>query len=225
MRALRNWRTWWCSVIWVLQCAAYWGVVFWMPILIGQMVPAASTPVVALLTAIPYTCASISMLANAWHSKRTKERRWHCALPVLVCGVCMALAPLAARRSTALAMLLLCGATSGAFCTYGPFFSWPAVWAGVGPEAACSVSIINSLGNVGGMIGPALVGVLSSAEGGVEAHEHAHALLALGSMAIVAALMIAVFRPVREPGGGGCLNILSTPLLHRHGQRSDGTVM
>jgi len=220
MRALRNWRTWYCSLVWVLQVAAYYGIVFWMPILIGDMVPDASSPTVALLTAIPYTCASTSMLINAWHSKRTSERRWHCAVPVLVCGVCLALTPLAARRSTSLAMLLLCLATSGAFCTYGPFFSWPAVWAGAGPEAACSTAIINSLGNVGGMIGPALVGVLSSSEGGIEAQEHIHALLALGSMAIVAALMIAVFRPLPEQGSG-CLSILSIPLLHRHQERSD----
>ena len=33
-----------------------------MPMLIGQMVPAASTPVVALIAAIPYTCASAAML-------------------------------------------------------------------------------------------------------------------------------------------------------------------
>ena len=29
------------------------------------------------------------MLANAWHSKRTKERRWHCAIPQFICGVCL----------------------------------------------------------------------------------------------------------------------------------------
>ena len=35
-----------------------------MPMLIGQMVPAASTPVVALIAAIPYTCASAAMLTR-----------------------------------------------------------------------------------------------------------------------------------------------------------------
>ena len=164
------------------------------------------------------------MLTNAWHSKRTSERRWHCAIPLVVCGVSLALAPVAARYSTVLALVLLCSATSGAFCTYGPFFSWPAVWAGVGAEAACSVSIINSLGNVGGMIGPALVGVLSKAEGGDEAVEHIHALIALGSAALVAGLMVVVFRPVREQHQqhSCCLSVFSTPLLHTHPERSDG---
>jgi hypothetical protein len=36
MRALRNWRTWYCGAIWALQCTAYYGIVFWMPMLIGQ---------------------------------------------------------------------------------------------------------------------------------------------------------------------------------------------
>ena len=195
--------------------------------LIGQMVPAASTPVVALIAAIPYTCASAAMLTNAWHSKRTSERRWHCAIPLLVCGVSLGLAPLAARLSTAVALLLLCAATSGAFCTYGPFFSWPAVWAGAGAEAACSVSIINSLGNVGGMVGPALVGMLSQVEGGTEASEHIHALIVLGSTALVAGLMCAVFQPVaiREQQQWCCLTVFSTPLLHLHSaERSDEVV-
>ena len=137
------------------------------------------------------------------------------------------LAPLAARGSTAVALLLLCAATSGAFCTYGPFFSWPAVWAGAGAEAACSVSIINSLGNVGGMVGPALVGLLSQVEGGAEASEHIHALIVLGSTALVAGLMCAVFQPVaiREQQQWCCLTVFSTPLLHLHSaERSDEVV-
>ena len=44
--------------------------------------------------------------------------------------------------------------------------------------------------------GPALVGLLSQVEGGVEASEHIHALIVLGSTALVAGLMCAVFQPV-----------------------------
>ena len=193
VRALRNWRTCYLGVVWTLQCAGYYGILFWMPLLVSQMMPHASAPHVALLTAGPYTSASVAMLSNAWHSKRTGERRWHCAAPLLIAGACLALAPMAAQASTGLALLLLCGATSGVFCTYGPFFSWPAVWAGVGEEAACSVTIINSMGNVGGMVGPALVGLLSDAEGGKEAVQHVHAMEALGGCALLAGLMCACF--------------------------------
>ena len=66
VRALANWRTWYLGGVWVLQCSAYYGIVFWMPLLIGQMMPDAPATHVALFTAVPYTCASAAMLANAW---------------------------------------------------------------------------------------------------------------------------------------------------------------
>ena len=77
------------------------------------------------------------------------------------------------------------------------------------------------------MVGPALVGMLSQVEGGAEASEHVHALVALGSAALVAGLMAAVFQPVaiREQQQWCCLRVFSTPLLHLHStERSDEVV-
>ena len=61
------------------------GIMFWMPLLLAALNPSASPPEVALLTAIPYACASAAMLANAAHAKRAQGRRLHVALP-LICG-------------------------------------------------------------------------------------------------------------------------------------------
>ena len=194
LAAVRNWRTWWAAATWALQCVAYYGILFWLPLLVGQILPDASTPAVALVSAIPFTAAALAMLANARHSRRASERRWHCAAPLLVCAVALALTPLAARLSAPLALVLLTLATSGAWATYGPFFSWPATWAAP-DEAAAAVATINSVGQAGGLVGPALVGVLSDAEGGVEAAEHVHAMLALAAAAGAAALLSLTFAP------------------------------
>ena len=55
------------------------------------------------------------------------------------------------------------------------------------------MATINSVGQAGGLVGPALVGVLSDVEGGVEAAEHVHAMLALAAAAGAAALLSLTF--------------------------------
>ena len=94
---------------------------------------------------------------------RASERRWHCAARSS-CAVALALTPLAARASAPLALL---AATSGAG-GLRPFL-FLARHVGDADEAAAAVATINSVSQAGGLVGPALVGVLSDAEGGVEA--------------------------------------------------------
>jgi len=140
------------------------------------------------------------MLGNAAHAKSSGDRRWHVALPLVLGGLSLAAAPHACH-SVPLALVLLTVATSGTWGIYGPLFSWPAAWPGVdGDTAACSVAIINSLGNGGGLVGPFLVGWLSKLEGGVEAEEHTHALTALAACAVLAGALAAMFpTSPREP--------------------------
>ena len=111
----------------------YYGIMFWMPLLLSALHPAAPPPVIALLTAIPYSCASAFMLANAAHSKRTKGRRLHVAVPLVLGGVALALSPHAAAVSGTLGLALLAVATAGVWGVYGPFWSWPAVGDAIPP--------------------------------------------------------------------------------------------
>ena len=111
-------------------------------------------------------------------------------------GLALVVTPHVARASAPLALVPLALATAGVWSIYGPFFSWPAAWPGCdGEVAACAVAIINSLGNLGGLVGPVTVGALSRREGGLEAEEHAHALALLGASAVLAGVLTLLFRP------------------------------
>ena len=84
----------------------------------------------------------------------------------------------------------------------GPLFSWPAAWPDVDADvAACSVAVINSLGNAGGLVGPSLVGYFSRIEGEEEATGHKHALAVLGSCAVMASVLTMSFRASRASPG------------------------
>ena len=89
------------------------GILFWMPLLLSQIMPKAPAWRIALLSAVPYSIGSIAMLLNAHSSRRLGERRWHTAIPLALSGVCLTVAPHVARASSVVALLVLSGATAG----------------------------------------------------------------------------------------------------------------
>jgi ACS family tartrate transporter-like MFS transporter len=102
------------------------------------------------------------MIAWSAHSDRTGERVWHTAVPSLAGGIALIGAGLVS--SPVFAFLLIIIATAGIYCFFGPFWTLPAVFLA---EAAAAVGIaaINSIGNLGGFIGPSLVGALVQVTG------------------------------------------------------------
>ena len=62
-----------------------YGIAFWLPTILKRL-SGKSDLKVTLLAAIPYIAAFITQQVNGWHSDRIRERRWHAAIPVFVCG-------------------------------------------------------------------------------------------------------------------------------------------
>lgn len=116
----------------------------------------------SLLAATPYAFSLAGMLLNGRHSDRTGERPWHVAVSLGLQAVGIACAA-ALDKSGMLA------ATVMVICV-GPFLHahLPAFWP-IPPTflgtvvAASAIGFINMVGNLGGSLGPTLVG--NSAEG------------------------------------------------------------
>src|SRR5207244_4891154 len=58
-----------------------YAVIFWLPTVLKRQ-SGFSDMRVGLLGALPYAVALIAMLINGWHSDRSRERRWHAAVPL-----------------------------------------------------------------------------------------------------------------------------------------------
>ena len=115
---------------------------------------------VTLMAALPYVAGFITQQVNGWHSDRTRERRWHAALPVLVCGLALAFAVLL-RGNLALSLALFVVA-GGSFYGFQPvFWAVPTIFLSES-AAAASIGLINSVGNLGGFAGPMVMGYLVS---------------------------------------------------------------
>ena len=148
------------ALLYFLIVIGLYGIGFWMPQLTQNFGVANLT--VGLLTAIPYLVASIVMVLCGWNSDRTGERRWHIALPLLIGAAAFAWSAYAFDLLAA--MLALSIATAGIYAAIASFWSLPtAILSGTG--AAAGLALINSIGNLGGFVGPTVVGAAKEATG------------------------------------------------------------
>ena len=141
-----------------------------------------------LLAALPYIAAFIAQQVNGWHSDRTRERRWHAAIPVFVCGVALALAVVySTNLLVSLGLFIVAG---GSFYGFQPvFWTVPTMFLSES-AAAASIGLINAVGNLGGFVGPMVMGYLAH-----RTHSFSAGLLYLvASLFVSGVLMLVVGR-------------------------------
>jgi len=162
-----------------------YGIAFWLPTILKHL-SGRSDLQVTLLAALPYVAALITQQLNGWHSDRTCERKWHSAVPVFVCGIALAFAVIF-RTNLAVSILLFVVA-GGAFYGFQPcFWAVPTLFLSES-AAAASIGLINAVGNLGGFVGPLVMGYLAG-----RTHSFAAGLLYLvASLFVSGLLMLAV---------------------------------
>lgn len=176
--ALREPATYTLSIIYMCLASGMYGLVFWMPQLI-RTAGTQDTFVIGLISALPYAVAGISMILLGRNSDRTGERRWHLALTALAGGVGYILCGLFSQNTFALVAGLAVAAT-GIISAIGLFWILPPRFLS-GMAAAAGIALINSLGQVGGIVSPYMVGKVRDTTGSAT----------LGLYAIAAACFLA----------------------------------
>jgi len=134
-----------------------YGIAFWLPTILKRL-SGQSDLKVTLLAALPYVAAFFTQQLNGWHSDRTGERRWHAAIPVFLCALALSLAVLnSSRPLVSIGLFVLVG---GSFYGFQPcFWAVPTLFLSES-AAAASIGLINSVGNLGGFVGPLVMGYL-----------------------------------------------------------------
>jgi ACS family tartrate transporter-like MFS transporter len=142
------------------------GLGSWLPKIV-QGISGLSTTEVILISGIPWLCAIPMMLLTAWHSDKTRERRWHAAIALFLVGITLSMA-IAAGNHLVLAMAAFSAATMALYSFPSPFWALPTIFLS-GPAAAASIALINATGNLGGFAGPYMIGYLADLTGGYTA--------------------------------------------------------
>jgi D-galactonate transporter len=150
-----NPRVWLMAAIYFCCMMGLYGISFYLPTLI-KAAGVKDAMDVGLLTAIPYGCAVIAMLAIAKSADRTRERRWHFTIASALGGLGLLLATIYGDN-VALAMVALCLGTAGMLATMPVFWTYPSSILG-GTAAAAGIAMINSVGNLAGFVSPSIIG-------------------------------------------------------------------
>jgi ACS family tartrate transporter-like MFS transporter len=155
-QALRSGRVWTFAFIYFAVIGSFYGISFWLPQII-QAFSGMSDLMVGFLSAIPYIAASIAMVMIGRNSDRSGERRLHVAAAAFTGAAGLTLAAFLKVPAAELAALAL--AAVGIWSTLGPFWAMSSEFLS-GTAAAAGIAVINSVGNLGGFVGPYLVGLV-----------------------------------------------------------------
>jgi MFS family permease len=178
-------------VAYFLWITGFWGVGFWMPTVL-KSASGWSNLAVGWMIVPPMVLSLAIMLWVGDHSAKTREKRWHGAAGMffaaggLLCGTLV--------HSPVLAFLCLCVAAIGVYTPFGVWWSYPTSFLS-GAAAAGAIGMINSFGNVGGFVGPYLIGFLKDMTG-----SYTWGWVYLACSLTVAGLMTLTLRK-RDPGG------------------------
>jgi len=182
--AFKDGRVWALAVVYFSGVVGFYAVNFWMPTIIQELgIDKKDFLKVGLLSMIPWGVAAVSMVVVGGHSDRTGERRWHSAgsLLVAMAGL-LALAMIGKAPVPSIIALTL--VTAGILSWVATFWSLPTAFLS-GTAAAAGIAWINSVGNLGGQVGPDLIGRIRTATNSTEA-----AFYTLAAVALLGALII-----------------------------------
>lgn len=134
------------------------GTIYWIPTFVKRISGFSNQTVTSLLL-IPALIGVAGMLINGWHSDKTAERHWHSAAPLLIASSMFLLLILARHHVPFAISFLLLG--SGVMYAYYPtFWTIPTIMLGEA-AAAATFGLINSLGQLGGLVGNYNIGFLN----------------------------------------------------------------
>jgi D-galactonate transporter len=177
-----------CAILFMMGMGSY-GIGFWQPTIIRQT--GVKDPfIIGLLAMLPYSVALISMIVVGRHADKTRERRWHLAIPNLVASLGFVLC-LHAGRNTTLVVAALTMAVVGVVTAMPMFWALPTSFLGDN-AAAAGLALINCTGNLSGFLSPTIIGFLKTNTGSLNS-----GLYLVAACHIVAIVLILAFVPAK----------------------------
>ena len=184
LRVLLSIPTLWLFVaIYLLIVTGVYGINFWLPSII-QQTGVRSVLSIGWITAASYFVSAVLAVAIARRAEQRNEKRWSAAAAAALGGASLALSA-AFADSTWLTVGFVTLASAGGLVSMSLFWSFPGSIL-VGAGVAAGIAAINSVGNLGGFIGPYLLGGLTQWLGSSTA-----GIAILGGVMVAAGALIA----------------------------------
>jgi len=185
----RDGRVWALAFCYLCIQIGFYGVNFWMPTIIQELgIDQHDYLKVGLLSMVPWGVAMVAMLVNSSHSDRSGERFRHAIIPMLASAIgLLGLALVGHAPLPSIVCLAL--VTSGLLAEIAVFWSIPPAFLS-GTAAAAGIAGINSVGGLGGFIGPDLIGRIRTATDSADMAFYTLAASMLLGAAVLAGLKV-----------------------------------
>ena len=159
---LRDARVWLLGLCGLCLLGSHYAQNFFLPEILRK-VTGVSAAHVGYLIALAGAAGAVMMIVNGIHSDRTRERRWHVIVPVVLIALLTLLVSLHLQGWTAAVVLLI---------VFSVFFAAQAPWVAIvtelfcGERAALAIAIVNMFSITGGFLGPYWMGWMREVTGG-----------------------------------------------------------
>ena len=190
LASLKSGKLWLLCAIYFMNTLVTYGVFLWLPRILRD----ASSDTgwsVGWLTSLPFVVALSGMVLVGRHSDRTGERKWHVAICALVAASGLLLA-VGFQDNVWMLVVSFTLCQLGQRSLLSVFWAIPPIFLG-GSAAAAGIALINSLGNLGGFVGPTVVGSLRGSSG-----NYTSGLLVLAGALVIEAMLVASMRLPRH---------------------------
>ena len=170
------------SVVYFGAVIGLYGLGLWLPTIIKSF--GASIMETGFLGALPPLAGAVGMVLWTRHSDATGERKWHMVIPCVIGAIGLIMAGLIQSPTISFFFLIVAG--------FGIYTSLPSFWPLptamlTGSAAAGGIALINSIGNLGGFVGPYVVGLVKDWTG-----SFAGGLYLLAAFILLAAVVVLV---------------------------------
>ena len=175
-------KVWLLSLIYFLNTLVTYGIFLWLPRILREASGFRGFTLSAI-TMAPFIVALVAMVLVGRHSDRTGDRKWHVVACALTAATGLFLAA-AFRDNVVLLVLSFTLSQVGQRSVLSVFWAIPPLFLG-GTAAAAGIALINSIGNLGGFVGPTVIGWLRGSSG-----DYTSGLLTLAVILIIEAVLV-----------------------------------
>jgi len=164
VQTLSDRRVWHLAAILFSANIGFYAITFWMPQLIKDASNQASNTMVGMLVMVPYFVALVAMIFVGRSSDKRFERHYHASIPLIIGGISFLLLATISGTSIFITVALWCVLASCIESAWSPIWSLPSEFL-TGFSAAAGIALINSIGSLGGFVGPYGFGAINKRTG------------------------------------------------------------
>lgn len=153
--------TWIFTLLYFCMVIGFWSATYFLPRIVQERFHVATVHA-GMISSMPWILAFVTIWVVSKTAKATGDRRWHMLVLLCMSGIGMLIA--AYTQSPIFALVGIAMAAAGIQGSTPLFWTMPST-VFRGALAAVALALINSIGNISGLVGPWVLGALTTSTG------------------------------------------------------------